>query len=458
MTSPPPPTSSPQPPTTGPRRRTTPLIPSPLLSPDVLVVGAGPAGLTAAAALAPLIPGEVLVLEREAEPGGIPRHSHHTGFGTRDLHRLLTGPAYARRLTDAALKAGAVVRTRATVTGWSPDPSGPADHGTFPRPALDVTSPEGRFRVEPRIVVLATGARERPRAARLVPGDRPAGVLTTGQLQNALHLDARRTVGRRAVVVGTDPVSRSAALALHRAGCRVALLLGPHRRTGTPLALTLTAGALLRAPVAHRTRLVRIIGRTRVEAVEIEHLDTGARRTVDCDTVVLTGDWIPDHELARDGGLDLDPGTLGPLVDTTLRTSRPGVYAAGNLLHPVDTADAAALDGRHLAAPIAARLAAEDLTGPSVGVRLLAEAPFRWVAPGLLRPGDPAPPRGRLLLWTDQYHRAPGLALRRDGRTLAEYRSARPAAPGRILPVPWSVVPPSALRDPDGGPLVIGLR
>ncbi|AZK98043.1 NAD(P)/FAD-dependent oxidoreductase [Streptomyces tsukubensis] len=458
---------------------TSPLTP---LTPDVLVVGAGPAGLTAAAALARLIPGEVLVLEREAEPGGIPRHSHHTGFGLRDLRRLLTGPAYARRLTDAARDAGAVVRTRATVTGWAPDPSdlpapsdlsvlsglsvpsGPSDlaapavDGTSHRPAVDVTSPEGRFRVRPRIVVLATGARERPRAARLLPGDRPAGVLTTGQLQNALHLNTRRTVGRRAVVVGTDPVSRSAALALHRAGCRVALLLGPHRHTGTPAALALTASTLLRAPVAHRTRLVRIIGRTRVEAVEIEHLDTGARRTVDCDTVVLTGDWIPDHELARNGGLDLDPGTRGPLVDTALRTSRPGVYAAGNLLHPVGTADAAALDGRHLAALIAARLAAEDPTGPPPGVRLLAEAPFRWVAPGLLRPGDPAPPRGRLLLWTDEYHRAPRLVLRRDGRTIAERRSARPAAPGRILPVPWSFVPPSALHDPGSGPLVIGLR
>ncbi|QDY75369.1 NAD(P)/FAD-dependent oxidoreductase [Streptomyces qinzhouensis] len=427
-----------------------------LLTPEVLVVGAGPAGLTAAAALARRIPGEVLVLEREAEPGGIPRHSHHTGYGIRDLRRLLTGPAYARRLTAAARAAGAVVRTRATVTGWAAPPGG------SPRPAVDVTSPEGRFRVEPRAVVLATGARERPRAARLVPGDRPAGVLTTGQLQNALHRDPRHIVGRRAVVVGAEPVSRSAVRTLRRAGCRVALLLSAHRHTEAYTALALSATALLGAPVAHRTRLVRVIGRTRVEAVEIEHLDTGARRTVACDTVVLTGDWIPDHELARGAGLDLDPGTRGPLVDTALRTSRPGVYAAGNLLHPVDTADAAALDGRHvaaqIAAQIAARLAGHEPADPPPGVRLLAEAPFRWVAPGLLRPGDPAPPRGRLLLWPDAYHRAPRLTLRRDGGTIAEHRPARPAAPGRVLPVPWSLVPPSALRDPDRGPLTIGLR
>ncbi|MGV9310640.1 NAD(P)/FAD-dependent oxidoreductase [Streptomyces sp. NPDC003691] len=441
--------SSPAPasrPASGPRKPA-------VLTPDVLVVGAGPAGLTAAAALAPRVPGEVLVLEREAEPGGIPRHSRRTGYGIRDLRTLLTGPAYARRLTAAARAAGAVVRTRATVTGWA-DGS-----GTGGRPALDVTSPEGRFRVEPRAVVLATGARERPRAARFVPGDRPAGVHTTGSLQNAVHLDPGRSVGRLAVVVGAEPVGWSAALTLRRAGCRVALLLSAHRPAEGNAALALAATTLLGAPVAHRTRLTRIIGRTRVEAVEIEHLDTGARRTVACDTVVLTGDWIPDHELARAGGLDLDPGTRGPLVDTALRTSRPGVYAAGNLLHPVATADTAALDGRHVADRIAARLANADLADPAPGIRLLAGAPFRWAAPGLLRPGDPAPPRGRLLLWSDEYHRAPRLTLRQDGRTVAEHRSARPAVPGRVLAVPWSLVPPRILHGhtPGRGPLVIGL-
>jgi NADPH-dependent 2,4-dienoyl-CoA reductase/sulfur reductase-like enzyme len=83
--------------------------------------------------------------------------------------------------------------------------------------------------------------------------------------------------------------------------------------------------------------------------VEIENRTTGQRRTVECDTLVLTGDWIPDHELARSAGLDLDPGTKGPPVDTALRTSRPGVFAAGNVLHAADTADIAALDGRHVA-------------------------------------------------------------------------------------------------------------
>ncbi|MFI6284784.1 NAD(P)/FAD-dependent oxidoreductase [Streptomyces sp. NPDC051018] len=421
----------------------TPSTPPTTLTPDVLVIGGGPAGLTAAANLAPRVSGDVLVLEREKEAGGIPRHSDHTGYGLRDLRRVMTGPAYARRLAADAARAGAVIRTGAMVTHWASDR------------AVDVTSPQGRFRVEPRAVVLATGARERPRTARRIPGDRPAGVFTTGQLQNAVHLHHQR-VGTRAVVVGGELVSWSAAVTLREAGCSVALMASEYERTEAYTAFTLGGKALLRVPVANRTRVVRVIGRPRVEAVEIENLDTGARRTVECDTVIFTGDWIPDHELVRSGGLELDPGTLGPLVDTALRTSRPGVFAAGNLLHPVDTADIAALDGKHVADQVMSWLA----TGgpdrePAPGVRLLAEGPLRWVSPGLLRPGDPAPPRRRLLLWTDEFIRVPRVSVSQGGRVVSEKTLAWPAAPGRVFRVPWSVVRGIS---PAGGPVTIAVH
>jgi flavin-dependent dehydrogenase len=136
----------------------------------------------------------VLVLDREETAGGIPRHSDHVGYGIRDLHRMMSGPAYARRLASAAANAGAAIRTRATVTGW-------ADGR-----CLEVTTPQGRLRIDARAVVLATGARERPRPARLIPGDRPAGVYTTGHLQNLVHLHHGK-VGSGAVVVGGELVS-----------------------------------------------------------------------------------------------------------------------------------------------------------------------------------------------------------------------------------------------------------
>ncbi|MFI9604476.1 NAD(P)/FAD-dependent oxidoreductase [Streptomyces sp. NPDC052043] len=411
-----------------------------LTTPDVLIIGGGPAGLTAAAELAGRRAGRVLVVDREQDAGGIPRHSDHTGYGLRDLRRVMSGPAYARHLVGQAGRAGAEIRTRTMVTGW-------ADEHT-----VDVTSPDGRYRIRPRAIVLATGARERPRTARRIPGDRPHGVYTTGQLQNLVHLH-HQPVGKRAVIVGGELVSWSAAVTLREAGCTPALMVSQYPKAESYAAFNAAGRTVLRVPVATRTRVTRVIGKGRCQAVEIEHLDTGRRRTVACDTVVFTGDWIPDHELARAAGITLDEGTLGPLTDTALRTSRPGVFAAGNLLHPVDTADVAALDGRHVAQQVVHHLNGEDR--PAEGVRLIADAPFRWISPQLLRPNDPAPARGRLLLWTDEFVRFPKVTVRQDGRTLARRTLAWPAAPGRVFRVP------AALLDnvsSTGGPVHIGLH
>ena len=408
---------------------------------DIAIVGAGPAGLTAAAKLAQETTLNVVVLERESDPGGIPRHSDHSGYGLRDLRTVMRGPAYARRLADQTLAAGAVIRTDTMVTGWSGDTS------------LEITSPRGREVIDARAVILATGARERPRAARLIPGDRGAGVYTTGQLQSTVHLKGG-TVGRRAVVVGAELVSYSAVLTLKQAGCSIALMTTRHANPESYRVFTLAARTpMLGVRIAARTRLCRIIGKPRVTGVEIENLDTGARQIVDCDTVVLTGDWVPDHELARSAGLDIDPGSLAPLVDTALRTSRPGVFAAGNLLHPVDTADVAALDGRHVAGQVAAYLGGKRPSDS--GVRLLAEPPLRWVAPGIIRPGDPAPARNRLLLWADDYFRRPEIVATQDGRIVARTDVRWPASPGRVFRLPSKIL---ADADPHGGPVTLALH
>ena len=200
-----------------------------------------------------------------------------------------------------------------------------------------------------------------------------------------------------------------------------------------------------------RTRVVRIDGHDRVASVLVEHLDTGVRTLLPCDTVVTTGDWVPDHELVRLAGLDLDRSTLGPVVETSLRTSAPGVFAVGNLVHPVDTADAAALDGRHVVAGVRARLAGREPAPPTV--RLVAGAPFRWVTPQLVTPGV-APSRGDLLLWSDAYRRLPVVRAVQDGRVVGRVRTLWPAAPGRIFRVTADVV---ASASPRGGPVVLDL-
>lgn len=405
----------------------------------VAIIGGGPSGLTTAATLAPLIDGDVLVLEREAETGGIPRHSDHLGYGIRDLKRFISGPAYARRLTETAKDAGARLETEAMVTGWAGERR------------LEVTSPRGRRVVEADAVVLATGARERPRPARLIPGDRPDGVYTTGQLQNLVHLHHAR-VGSRAVVIGAELVSWSAVMTLREAGCASVAMVSAYPRAEAYAAFRIPGRALVQRPVLTRTKVIGITGKQRVESVTVEHLDTGVRSTIACDTVITTGDWIPDHELARTGGLDMDQSTRGPLVDASLRTSVPGVFAVGNLLHPVDTADGAALDGRHVAPHIATWLQGKQLAPR--GIRVHAARPFRWVAPQLITPDGAISSRGDLLLWTDEYHRAPKLRAVQDGRTLAERRTPWPAAPGRVYRAPWALV---AGADPNGGDVTVEL-
>jgi hypothetical protein len=259
-------------------------------------------------------------------------------------------------------------------------------------------------------------------------------------------------VGTRAVVVGADLVSWSAVMTLREAGCATVAMTTSYPHADAYAAFRVPGRLLLKGPVLTRTRVVRINGKHRVQSVTVENIYTGAQSTIECDTVVTTGDWIPDHELARTGGLALDSGTRGPLVDAALRTTKPGVFAVGNLLHPVDTADGAALDGRHVAPTVLNWLAGETVAGQ--GVRIRPAPPFRWVAPQLVAPDGSVAARGDLLLWVDEYRRAPKLRATQDGRLIGDKRTLWPAAPGRVYRAPWSLV---AGADPAGGDVLIGL-
>lgn len=404
----------------------------------VVVIGAGPAGLSAARDIAPHT--EVLVLERESVAGGVPRHCHHTGFGVRDVRRLLTGPTYARLLVHQAQAAGATILTNAMVTGWD----GPK--------VLQVTTPQGLLRVEADAIVLATGARERPPTARRIPGDRVSGIYTTGQLQHAVHL-RHQSVGARAVVVGAEMVSWSAVLTLRHAGCKSVMLTTEHDRPDSYAAMAWAGRLVFRPALRTSTRVVRVIGRGRVTGVEVESTITGAREIVACDTVVFTGDWIPDHELARSAGIPLDAGTLGPAVDTELRTRTEGIFAAGNVLHPVDTGDVAALDGAHVATTVLKYI--RGLDESRNGVELRVEEPFKWVSPSFIRVGDRAPARGRLLLWTNTFVWLPRVTVRQAGRIIGRRRTLWPAAPGRVYRISSKVL---ANIDPNGGPVTVGVN
>jgi thioredoxin reductase len=404
----------------------------------VAVVGGGPAGLAAAVELRLRGVREVVVLEREPEAGGIPRHAKHQGFGLRDLRRALSGPAYARRWVGLARAAGVEVLTETMVTGWG---EGAA--------ALELTSPRGRSTLEPAAVVLATGCRERPRSARLVPGTRPDGVMTTGMLQQLVYL-RRLPAGRRALVVGAEHVSFSAIITLAHGGADTVALTTELPRHASLAAFRAGARLRYRVPVWTLTRVSGIHGRGRVEGVELTGVDTGRTRTVECDTVVFTADWIPDHELAVMAGVELDPATRGPAVDAALRSSRPGVFAAGNLLHGAEQADVAALSGRHAAAGVVRYL--EEGEWPGRRVPVVCDPPLGWISPNAVA-GPGAPPRARFALRAQGFLRAPRVEIVQGEAPLWRGRLVR-LMPGRSTQVPhgWT-----ARVDPGGGEVRVRL-
>ena len=411
-----------------------------MTDPAVLVVGAGPAGLTAARELGARGVGPVLVVDREADPGGVPRHCDHTGFGLHDLRRSLRGPAYARLLTRRAEEAGARVRTSTTVVDL-------ADDGT-----VTLTGPEGMVPVRPRVVLLATGARERPRAARLVPGDRPAGVFTTGQLQQWVVLHGLG-VGRRAVVVGAEHVAYSAVATLRHAGVTTVAMVTELPRHQTVPAFALAVRVGLGVPLRTHSRVVGIHGHGRLDGVDVEDLRSGAVEGLAADTVVFTGDWIPDHEVARRAGIVLDPATGGPRTDVGGRTSRPGVLAVGALVQPGDTAGLAALGGREAARRLAASWSAQG-PGPAAravsGLPVTVVRPLSSVVPSVV---DPLDRPGRLLVRTGSFTDHRLLVARQGGSEVGRHR-LRHATPHRTLTVPGSVL---ARVTPDGGAVELSL-
>jgi L-2-hydroxyglutarate oxidase LhgO len=363
---------------------TPPTASGPNITVDTLIVGAGPAGLAAALELKRLGINDILIAEREAKIGGIPRLCGHTGFGMRDLYRVMTGPSYARKYRELAEKAGIKIHTSTTITGWN----NAEDNGLS---SLSYTSPNGLGSIEAKAVLLATGVRERPRSARLVPGTRPQGVYTTGSLQRFVY-EHHLPVGKRAVILGAEIVSLSAVVTLLHAGVHVVGMVTelPRHQLYMPIFLPakiLYADLLARTPILTNKVVTNILGKPRVEGIEITDINSGRSEIIDCDTVIFTGNWIPENELARRGNVETLRPSLGPQVDSAFRTSQPGVFAAGNLLRGVERADWAALEGRSAARSIVRFL--ENAKWPATRIPVQVEAPLEWIYPNVITESRP---------------------------------------------------------------------
>ncbi len=393
------------------------LLDQPLLATtaDVLIVGAGPAGLAAALELKRLGVKDIIIAERESEVGGIPRLCGHTGFGLRDFHRVMTGPDYVKRYHDLALNADLNLRVANTVNTIN------NSSNQKNKINVTITSPSGINEIEAKAVLIATGVRERPRSARLVPGYRPQGVFTTGSLQRFVY-EHHLPVGKRAVIVGAEVVSLSVVTTLLHAGVKVAAMVTelPSHQLFLPIFLpakVLYADLLARTKILPNRKVMNIFGQSRVEGVETRDLESGAREFIECDTIVFTGDWIPENELARNAGVETSKPWMGPQVDGMFRTSQMGVFAAGNVLRGVETADWAAMEGRAAARAMARWLENAEWSASRLNVEV--EAPISWICPNVLSPDVRV---DGFRIWSKEFRRDAVLQLRQGGRVLYEKR------------------------------------
>jgi NADPH-dependent 2,4-dienoyl-CoA reductase/sulfur reductase-like enzyme len=305
---------------------------------DVTVIGAGPAGLAAACAAKEAGATKVLVLERDDAAGGILQQCIHNGFGLHRFKEELTGPEYAKRFVDKAAELAIPVRCGTMVVEFKG-----AGEGN-PITVTTMSRREGLKEIKTKSVVLAMGCRERPRGALMTPGTRPAGVYTAGTVQRLVNMDGIMP-GKRVVILGSGDIGLIMARRLTFQGAKVLACIEIMKKSSGLMRNVVQCLNDYDIPLLLSHTVTDVEGGEHVTGVKVSKVDenlkpiTGTEMHFDCDTLLLSCGLIPENELTKAAGVEMDPKTRGPKVDASMATSMPGVFAGGNVVKVYDLVD-----------------------------------------------------------------------------------------------------------------------